>query len=216
MLQTILDYVLHLDTHLATVVQGAGLWTYAILALIIFAETGLVITPFLPGDSLLFATGAIAATASLNIWVLFVLLSVCAIIGDAVNYWVGSKIGAKAAEGRIPYVKKEYIQRTHQFYERYGARTIVLARFVPIVRTFAPFVAGAGTMSYRRFAAYNVIGGVVWVGSMLFSGYLFGNIPVVKDNFTLVVLGIIFVSILPGVVAVVQERNRARQERTAA
>ena len=214
LLRTLIDYVLHLDTHLAAIVQAAGPWTYVILALIIFAETGLVIAPFLPGDSLLFATGALAAAASLNIWVLFVLLTVCAILGDAVNYWVGSKIGARAAAGKIPYVKKEYIERTHAFYERYGARTVVLARFIPIVRTFAPFVAGAGSMTYRRFAAYNVIGGVAWVGSMLFAGYLFGNIPVVKENFTLVVLGIIGVSILPGVVAVVQERRRGKGERT--
>ncbi len=207
-IRTFLDFVLHLDTHLATVVQSAGAWTYVILALIVFAETGLVVTPFLPGDSLLFATGALAASASLNIWLLFVLLTVCAILGDAVNYWVGSRIGAQAAAGKIPYVKQEYIERTHAFYERYGARTIVLARFVPIVRTFAPFVAGAGSMTYRRFAAYNVIGGVAWVGLMLLSGYLFGNIPVVKNNFSLVVLGIIGVSILPGVFAVWQERKR--------
>ena len=142
------------------------------------------------------------------------LLIVAAVGGDAVNYWVGSKIGARAAAGKIPYVKKEYIERTHAFYERYGARTVVLARFIPIVRTFAPFVAGAGSMTYRRFAAYNVIGGVAWVGSMLFAGYLFGNIPVVKENFSLVVLGIIGVSILPGVVAVVQERRRGKAERT--
>ena len=211
----LLDYILHLDKHLAVLVQDAGPWTYVILGLIIFAETGLVITPFLPGDSLLFATGALAATASLDVWLLFFLLTACAIVGDALNYWIGSKLGERGAAGKIRFVKKEYIERTHAFYERYGARTVVLARFVPIVRTFAPFVAGAGSMSYRRFAAFNVIGGVLWVGSMLFAGYFFGNIPIVKNNFSLVVLGIIFVSILPGVVAVVQERNRIKRERAA-
>lgn len=214
LLATLIDYVLHLDTHLATLVENAGAWTYVILALIIFCETGLVITPFLPGDSLLFATGALAAVASLDIGVLFVLLSVCAILGDAVNYWVGSKIGARAAAGKIPLVKKEYIARTHAFYERHGGKTIVLARFVPIIRTFAPFVAGAGTMSYRRFAMYNVVGGIFWVGSMLFAGYFFGNIPVVKDNFSLVVLAIIALSIIPGVVAVIQERSRVLREKS--
>ncbi|MBK6488556.1 MAG: DedA family protein [Gemmatimonadetes bacterium] len=210
------DYVLHLDAHLATLVNWAGVWTYVVLALIIFAETGLVITPFLPGDSLLFATGALAAaTGSLSIGVLFVLLATCAIVGDAVNYWLGSKLGAQAAAGRLPFVRREHIERTHGFYERHGGKTIILARFVPIIRTFAPFVAGAGTMSYRRFAMYNVSGGIVWVGSMLFAGYFFGNIPVVKDNFSLVVLAIIILSIIPGVVAVWQERKRILAERPA-
>lgn len=210
------DYVLHLDAHLATLVNWAGVWTYVVLAVIIFAETGLVITPFLPGDSLLFATGALAAaTGSLSIGVLFVLLATCAIVGDAVNYWLGSKLGAQADTGRLPLVKRSHIQRTHEFYERHGGKTIILARFVPIIRTFAPFVAGAGTMSYRRFAAYNITGGVVWVGSMLFAGYFFGNIPVVKENFSLVVLAIIILSIIPGVVAVWQERKRILAEQPA-
>ena len=216
LIHTFVDYVLHLDSHLATLVNWAGVWTYVVLALIIFAETGLVITPFLPGDSLLFATGALAAaTGSLSIGVLFVLLATCAIVGDAVNYWLGSKLGAQAAAGRLPFVRREHIERTHGFYERHGGKTIILARFVPIIRTFAPFVAGAGTMSYRRFAMYNVSGGIVWVGSMLFAGYFFGNIPVVKDNFSLVVLAIIILSIIPGVVAVWQERKRILAERPA-
>ncbi|MCC6773556.1 MAG: DedA family protein [Gemmatimonadaceae bacterium] len=216
LIQTFIDYVLHLDAHLATLVNWAGVWTYVVLALIIFAETGLVITPFLPGDSLLFATGALAAaTGSLSIGVLFVLLAACAIVGDAVNYWLGSKLGAQAAAGRLPFVRREHIERTHGFYERHGGKTIILARFVPIIRTFAPFVAGAGTMSYRRFAMYNVSGGIVWVGSMLFAGYFFGNIPVVKDNFSLVVLAIIILSIIPGVVAVWQERRRILAEQPA-
>ncbi|MBK6455549.1 MAG: DedA family protein [Gemmatimonadetes bacterium] len=216
LIHTFVDYVLHLDAHLATLVSWAGVWTYVVLALIIFCETGLVVTPFLPGDSLLFATGALAAaTGSLSIVALFVLLTVCAILGDAVNYWLGSRLGAQAAAGRLPLVKKEHIQRTHEFYERHGGKTIILARFVPIIRTFAPFVAGAGTMSYQRFAAYNISGGVAWVGLMLFAGYFFGNIPIVKDNFSLVVLAIIILSVIPGVVAVWQERQRILAERAA-
>jgi membrane-associated protein len=210
-IQTAIEYILHLDTHLEALVQWAGPWTYVILALIIFCETGLVVTPFLPGDSLLFATGALAAaTSSLNIALLFVLLTICAIAGDAVNYILGTVFGERASAGRLPLVRKAHIDRTHAFFMRHGGKTIFLARFVPIVRTFAPFVAGAGAMTYRRFAAYNVVGGIVWVGSMLFSGYFFGNLPFVRDNFSVVILGIIFVSILPGIVAVLQERARVR------
>ena len=209
--QTALDYILHLDTHLEALVLWAGPWTYVILALIIFCETGLVVTPFLPGDSLLFATGALAATAAgLDVGILFVLLTVCAIAGDAVNYWAGTIFGERAAAGRLPLVRKAHIDRTHAFFERHGGKTIFLARFVPIVRTFAPFVAGAGAMTYKRFAAYNVVGGIVWVGSMLFAGFFFGNLPFVRDNFSVVILAIIFLSILPGVVAVFQERMRMR------
>jgi membrane-associated protein len=192
-------------------VQWAGPWTYVILALIIFCETGLVVTPFLPGDSLLFATGALAAaTSSLDITALFVLLTICAIAGDAVNYILGTIFGERASAGRLPLVRKAHIDRTHEFFMRHGGKTIFLARFVPIVRTFAPFVAGAGAMTYRRFAAYNVVGGIVWVGSMLYSGYFFGNLPFVRDNFSVVILGIIFLSIIPGIVAVLQERSRVR------
>lgn len=210
-IQLAIDWVLHLDTHLVELVQWAGPWTYVILALIIFCETGLVVTPFLPGDSLLFAVGALAAaTGSLNITVLFLLLVICAIVGDAVNYWFGTIFGERAAQGRLPLVKKAHIDTTHRFFERHGGKTIFLARFVPIIRTFAPFVAGAGAMTYRRFASYNVIGGVVWVGSMLFAGYFFGNLPFVRDNFSVVILAIIFLSIVPGVIAVLQERGRAR------
>lgn len=216
LIRTFVDYVLHLDTHLVALVDWAGIWTYVVLGLIIFAETGLVVTPFLPGDSLLFATGALAAsTGSLSIMILFVLLATCAIVGDAVNYWLGGKFGGQAAAGKLPLVKAEHIQRTHEFYERHGGKTIILARFIPIIRTFAPFVAGAGTMSYRRFAVYNVAGGVAWVGSMLFAGFFFGNIPIVKENFSLVVLGIIIVSVIPGVVAVWQERQRILAEQRA-
>ncbi|MBK8249541.1 MAG: DedA family protein [Gemmatimonadetes bacterium] len=210
-LQTAIDYVLHLDTHLAALVAWAGPWTYVVLALIIFAETGLVVTPFLPGDSLLFATGALAAaTGTMNVWLLLGLLIVCAIAGDAVNYWTGTIFGSRAAAGKLPFVKKAHIDQTHEFFTRHGGKTIFLARFVPIIRTFAPFVAGAGTMSYARFAMWNVTGGITWVSSMLLSGYFFGNLPIVKDNFSLVILGIIIVSIIPGIVAILQERARVK------
>ena len=214
-LQTALEYVLHLDAHLATLVQWAGPWTYVVLALIIFCETGLVVTPILPGDSLLFATGALAAaTGSLNIVVLLVLLICCAVAGDALNYWLGTIFGGRAAAGKLPLVKKGHIERTQAFFAKHGGKTIFLARFVPIVRTFAPFVAGAGAMAYRRFASYNVIGGVVWVGSMLLSGYFFGNLPWVRDNFSVVILAIIIVSIIPGIVAILQERMTIRRQGT--
>jgi membrane-associated protein len=192
-----LQYILHLDVHLAALVSQYGTWTYAILFLIIFCETGLVVTPILPGDSLLFATGALAAVSDLNIVVLFVLLSIAAIVGDAVNYYVGKTVGEKLFDGRIRYLKREYLDRTHAFYEKYGGKTIVIARFVPIVRTFAPFVAGMGSMSYAKFATYNIAGGILWIGSLLLAGYLFGNVPIVKENFGLVVIAIILVSVMP-------------------
>lgn len=210
LIQTFIDLFLHLDRHLTWVFENYGLWTYLILFLIIFCETGLVVTPFLPGDSLLFGVGALAAGSSLNVGWLFILLSIAAIVGDAVNYWIGYKIGSKLLQredGR--FIKKEYIDRTHRFYEKYGGKTIIFARFVPIIRTFAPFVAGIGRMSYWHFAVYNVVGGLVWISSFLYAGYFFGNIPVVKKNFTLVILGIIVVSILPGVIELVRAR-RAR------
>jgi membrane-associated protein len=211
LLRTAIDYVLHLDAHLAALVAWAGPWTYVVLALIIFAETGLVITPFLPGDSLLFATGALAAaTGVMNVWLLLGLLIVCAIAGDAVNYWTGTVFGAQAEAGKLPLVKKAHIDRTHEFFTRHGGKTIFLARFVPIIRTFAPFVAGAGTMSYARFAMWNVTGAVTWVSSMLLAGYFFGNLPIVKENFSLVILGIIVASVIPGIIAVLQERGRIR------
>ncbi len=203
-----LQYILHLDVHLAALVSQYGTWTYAILFLIIFCETGLVVTPFLPGDSLLFATGALAATSDLSVWLLFVLLTIAAILGDAVNYWVGKTVGEKLFDGRIRYLKREHLDRTHAFYEKYGGKTIIIARFVPIVRTFAPFVAGMGSMSYGKFATYNIVGGVVWIGSLLLAGYLFGNIPVVRDNFGLVVIAIIIISILPAVVEVLKSRRK--------
>jgi len=213
LVQTLIDYVLHLDAHLAALVDSAGAWTYIILGLIIFCETGLVITPFLPGDSLLFATGAIAAASTLKIGILCPLLTGSAILGNTVNYKMGMIFGERAAAGKMPLVKKKHLDRTHDFFVRHGGKTIFLARFVPIVRTFAPFVAGAGAMPYRQFVIWDVVGGVSWVGSMLWSGYFFGNLPWVRDNFSVVIIAIIIVSIIPGVVAVLQERARVRRSR---
>jgi membrane-associated protein len=208
LIKEFVDLFLHLDAHLQTVIHTYGAWTYAILFLIIFCETGLVVTPILPGDSLLFAAGAFAATGSLDLEWLLILLFIAAVLGDAVNYAIGHFMGPKVfsqPDGR--FLKKEYLDRTHQFYEKYGGKTIIIARFVPIVRTFAPFVAGVGSMTYAKFASYNVIGALLWVGVCVLAGYAFGNIPVVKENFTLVILGIIFVSILPGVIEFLRQRT---------
>lgn len=214
-----IDLFLHLDTHLQQVIANYGMWTYVILFLVIFCETGLVVTPILPGDSLLFAAGAFAATGSLDPLWLFVLLSIAAILGDAVNYAVGHFMGPKVfSQPDSRFLKREYLDRTHQFYEKYGGKTIIIARFVPIVRTFAPFVAGVGSMTYGKFATYNVLGALLWVGGCVFAGYAFGNIPIVKNNFTLVIFGIIFVSILPGLIEFVRHRQQvtAREKAEAA
>ncbi len=197
LLKQFVDVFLHLDVHLAEVTRNYGTFTNLILFAIVFAETGLVVTPFLPGDSLLFTAGALASLGSLNVWVLFLLLSLAAVLGDTANYWIGKRIGPRAFDGSIRFLKLEHLRKTEAFYERHGKKTIILARFVPIVRTFAPFVAGIGSMTYRTFIAYNLIGGVLWVGICVFSGYFFGNIPVVKKNFSLVVLAIIGISIVP-------------------
>jgi membrane-associated protein len=203
-----IEFFLHLDTHLHAAIQAYGVWTYLFLFLIIFCETGLVVTPILPGDSLLFAAGALAAGGSLNVVWLWVLLSIAAVLGDAVNYAIGHFIGPKVfSQENNRFLKKAYLDRTHQFYEKYGGKTIIIARFVPIVRTFAPFVAGVGSMTYWRFASYNVIGGVAWVTICLFAGYAFGNLPIVKENFTLVILAIIFISLLPGLIEFVRQRQ---------
>lgn len=211
-IRTLVDLFLHLDDHLVEIVTQYGFWTYLLLFLIIFCETGLVVTPFLPGDSLLFAAGAIAATGAINIWVLAVLLIAAAILGDTVNYWIGQFIGPRAFSGKVPFLKQEYLDRTHAFYERYGGKTIIIARFVPIVRTFAPFVAGVGSMTYARFLSYNVIGGVVWVTLFLFGGFFFGNLPFVKENFSIVVIAIILISVLPAVYEFVRDRMRAQRQ----
>ena len=197
LLRQLLDLFLHLDRHLSEVIRDYGTWTYLILFLIVFCETGLVVTPFLPGDSLLFAAGTFAALGALSPWVLFAALSAAAILGDTVNYWIGKKIGPRAFSGTVRFLKQEHLRKTEAFYERHGRKTIIIARFVPIVRTFAPFVAGVGSMNYPVFLAYNVIGGVAWVALCVFSGYFFGNIPVVKRNFSVVIIAIILVSTLP-------------------
>ena len=205
----LLDYVLHLDKHLHAIILDYGWWTYLILFLVIFCETGLVVTPFLPGDSLLFAIGTFAALGSLDLGLTMALLAAAAILGDAVNYAIGYRVGPRVfGHGRSRLLNREHLERTHRFYERYGAKTIVIARFVPIVRTFAPFVAGIGRMTYARFALYNVAGGLGWIVSLTGAGYLFGNIPVVRDNFTLVVFAIIAISILPAVIEVLRQRRR--------
>lgn len=198
-----IDVILHLDIYLNTLLASCGLWTYAILFLIIFCETGLVVTPFLPGDSLLFALGALAAMPEsiLNVGVLFLLLTAAAIIGDAVNYALGKKLGPKVFKKKDSRIfKQEYLEKTQKFYAKYGGKTVILARFVPIVRTFAPFVAGIGSMSYSRFFIFNVVGAVVWVGIFLVAGVYFGNIPQVKSNFHIVIVAIIVISVLPMVV----------------
>jgi len=204
-----IDVVLHLDRHLVELVGQYGVAIYAILFVIIFAETGLVVTPFLPGDSLLFAAGALAAidpTGTLNAFVLWLLLGFAAVLGNSVNYAIGRAIGAHAFSGRYRFIKVEYLRRTERWFERHGPLTIVLSRFAPIIRTFAPFVAGIGHMPYARFLGYNVVGGFSWVALFIWGGYLFGNLPVIKQNFGLVTIAIILVSLAPMVVVFVRER----------
>jgi membrane-associated protein len=213
-MQTLIDLFIHLDKHLVELAAAYGPWLYGLLFLIVFAETGLVVTPFLPGDSLLFATGALAATGALNLWGVVALLLVAAVLGDAVNYAVGRYVGPRifTADDQTGWwhrlLNREHLQRAHEFFERYGGKAVVLGRFVPIVRTFVPFVAGAGAMTYTTFAFYNVVGAIAWVGICVGLGYAFGNVPIVRDNFSLVALGIIFVSLLPAVVELLRERRR--------
>jgi membrane-associated protein len=206
-LKTLIDIFLHIDKHLSELIQNYGLWTYLIMFIIIFLETGLVVTPFLPGDSLLFAAGTFAALGALDMMWLFVILSIAAIAGDTVNYWIGAYVGPKVFhKEKVRFLNREYLDRTHQFYEKYGGKTIIIARFVPIIRTFAPFVAGIGSMTYWRFISYNVIGGVAWILICTLAGYLFGNLPIVRENFSLVILAIIIISILPGVIEYMRHR----------
>jgi len=211
LLRSVIDLFLHLDQHLSRVIADYGVWTHLILFVIVFAETGLVVTPFLPGDSLLFAAGTFAALGSLDLWLVVVLLVAAAILGDTVNYWVGAWVGPRAFGGNIRFLRKDYLDRTHAFYEKHGGKTVILARFVPIIRTFAPFVAGVGAMSYPKFITYNVVGAVLWVGLFVPAGYFFGNIPAVRKNFTLVILAIIALSVLP----IALEAIRSRRSRPA-
>ena len=206
---TLIDILLHLDRHLSEVIGQYGIWTYLILFLIVFCETGLVVTPFLPGDSLLFAVGTFAALGALDLGLVIALLSAAAILGDSVNYAIGATIGPRVfRRDGVRFLNRRHLERTHEFYERYGAKTIVIARFVPIVRTFAPFVAGIGQMRYARFLFYNVAGGVGWIVILVMGGYLFGNIPMVRRNFSLVIFAIIVLSILPALIEVARQRRR--------
>lgn len=204
----LIDFILHIEVHLDQIIRDYQSWTYAIMFAIIFLETGVVVTPFLPGDSLLFALGAFSAKGSFDFWIMSILLIVAAIIGDSVNYSIGRFFGKKFLEmERIPLIKKDHINKAHSFYEKHGPKTIILARFIPIVRTFAPFVAGIGEMNYSKFMAYNVVGAVLWVMSFMILGHSFGNLKVVQDNFKLVMVAIIILSILPGVVEYFRSRR---------
>ncbi len=207
----LIDFILHLDKYLGQIIQNYHSWTYLLLFFIIFMETGFVVTPFLPGDSLIFAAGAFAGLGYLNVGILFVILALAAIAGDTANYWIGHTIGPRAFSGNVRFLKKEYLDRTHAFFEKHGGKTIIIARFIPIIRTFAPFVAGVGAMTYPKFIAYNVIGGLAWVALFTFGGYFFGNLPFVQDNFTFVILAIIFISILPAVIELFKGRMQSRQ-----
>jgi membrane-associated protein len=204
----LIDFVLHMDKYLPTIVQALGIWTYLALFFVIFMETGFVVTPFLPGDSLLFAAGAIAAVSNggLNVITLYIVMAAAAVLGDTANYWIGHFIGPRAFSGSIRFLKKEYLDRTQAFYEKHGGKTILLARFVPIVRTFAPFVAGVGKMRYTYFISYNVFGGLLWTALFIFGGFFVGNLEFIKNNFSLVVIVIILISIMPGVIEVVKAR----------
>jgi membrane-associated protein len=211
-METLIDLFLHLDVHLDEFVGQYGVWVYALLFTIIFAETGLVVTPFLPGDSLLFAAGAIAARGKLSVGGLFFLLAGAAILGNTVNYSIGHFIGPRVfrADETHPLLNRQHLDRAHAFFEKYGGMAVVLTRFVPIIRTFVPFVAGAGAMRYAAFALFNVIGGVLWVGICLGAGYAFGNVPVVKDNFSLVAIGIVAVSLIPMLVEWLRHRKKGQ------
>jgi membrane-associated protein len=207
---SLIDLFLHLDQHLNIIIREYGLWTYLLLFLIIFCETGLVVTPILPGDSLLFAAGAFAALGALDPLWLLALLTIAAVAGDTVNYWIGKWVGPRIfQQEKIRFLKREYLVRTHEFYERHGGKTIIIARFIPIIRTFAPFVAGIGEMTYFRFISYNIFGGIAWIAIFILGGYYFGNLPLVKKNFTLVIMAIILISVMPGVIEFLRQRKAA-------
>jgi membrane-associated protein len=207
----IIDFVLHVDVYLSDIIAQYGTWTLALLFVIIFLETGVVVTPFLPGDSLIFAAATFAARGTLNPLVMFLVMAAAAVIGDTVNYWIGHRVGAKAYTGEVKWVKKEYMERTHGFFEKHGGKTIFLARFVPIIRTFAPFVAGVSQMSYPFFLRWNIIGGIVWVATFTALGYFFGNIPFVQENFELVIIAIIIISLIPAVMEAIKVRKEMRE-----
>jgi len=212
LIKTLIEYILHLDKYLGQIVQAYHTWTYLFMFFIIFMETGFVITPFLPGDSLLFAAGTLAGLGNyLNIVVLWVVFTAAAIAGDTANYWIGHYVGPRAFSGNIRFLKKEYLDRTHVFYEKYGGKTIIIARFIPIIRTFAPFVAGIGAMTYPKFIAYNVIGGVAWVSLFLFGGFFFGKLPFVQQNFSFVLVAIILISLTPVIYEFIHSRQAAHK-----
>ncbi|NMC36670.1 DedA family protein [Candidatus Beckwithbacteria bacterium] len=208
------NFILHIDEHLNEIIQAYGTLTYVILFFIIFAETGFVVTPFLPGDSLLFASGAFAALGSLNIFLTYLILLAAAVLGDTANYWIGHFLGQKIIENpKIPFINQSHIDKTNAFYEKHGGKTIILARFVPIVRTFAPFVAGVGKMHYGKFISYNIIGGILWVTLFTFAGFFFGNIPAVKHNFTIVIMVIILISVMPAVYEFLRHKLGSKEEK---
>jgi len=204
----IIDFILHVDVYLNQIITAYGAWTYGLLFFVIFMETGFVVTPFLPGDSLIFVAATFAARGALNPWLLFLLMVIAAFAGDTANYWIGHAIGAKAYTGEVKWIKKEYMERTHAFFEKHGGKTIFLARFVPIIRTFTPFVAGVSKMPYGYFITWNLIGGATWVATFTLLGYFFGNIPFVKNNFELVIIAIVLISLVPAIL----EGLKARKE----
>jgi membrane-associated protein len=218
LIKKLIDFILHINVHLAEIIQDYGLWTYGILFLIIFAETGLVVTPFLPGDSLLFAVGTFCAMpeTGLNVHIMAALLFIAAVIGDTLNYWIGSRIGPKVfSREDSALLKRKHLERAHVFFEKYGAKAIILARFMPIVRTFVPFVAGVGKMSYNKFIVYNIVGGFIWIYAVIYLGFAFGNHPLVQKNFKLVIIAIIILSLLPMVFEFVRAVRESRAARVA-
>jgi len=212
-IQYLIDLLIHLDVHLNQLIVHYGTLTYLILFLVIFAETGFVVTPFLPGDSLIFAAATFAANGAFNIHLLFVILSIAAILGDTINYWIGNYFGPRIANSEnIRFINKSHLEKTHKFFEKYGGKTIIIARFVPIVRTFAPFVAGIGSMTYKKFISYNVVGAILWVGLFCYGGYYFGNLSFVKNNFTFVIFAIIFLSILPPIIEFINHKREKKNQ----
>lgn len=213
LLKELLNFVMNLDSNLTGLIKEYGVWTYLLLFTVIFCETGLVVTPFLPGDSLIFVIGALSANGELNLKVILLVLFLAAIMGDTVNYHIGKFIGPKIFhKENVWFLKKEYLMRTHEFYEKHGGKTIIIARFIPIIRTFAPFVAGMGNMTYWRFISYNIIGAVMWVTLFISAGYFFGNIPVVEENFTFVIFAIVFLSLVPGVITFIKNKRMRTSE----